>query len=80
MKSYHIQIYDTWGNLLWESRELTDDGQPKESWDGYYKGVLLQQDVYVWKAAATFIDGTTWEGQHYPSGEIKPTGTVTILR
>jgi len=80
LKTYHIWIYDTWGNQLWESTQLTDDGQPKESWDGYYKGELLQQDVYVWRVAATFIDDTTWKGQRYPSGEIKPTGTVTILR
>ncbi len=80
IKSYRIQIFDTWGNLLWESSKLTDKGEPAESWDGYYKGKLLQQDVYVWKVEAVFLDDTVWEGQHYPSGEVKPTGTVTILR
>jgi PKD repeat protein len=80
LKSYRIQIYDTWGNMLWESTKLTERGEPAESWDGYYNGQLLQQDVYVWKVEATFLDDTVWEGMHYPSGEIKPTGTVTILR
>ncbi|MFN5842849.1 MAG: PKD domain-containing protein [Bacteroidota bacterium] len=80
LKSYRIQIYDTWGNMLWESTKLTERGEPAESWDGYYNGQLLQQDVYVWKVEATFLDDTVWEGMQYPSGEIKPTGTVTILR
>jgi hypothetical protein len=66
--------------MLWESNKLTERGEPAESWDGYYNGQLLQQDVYVWKVEATFLDDTVWEGMHYPSGEIKPTGTVTILR
>jgi gliding motility-associated-like protein len=80
LKSYRIQIFDTWGNKLWESTKLTDRGEPAESWDGYYKGQLLPQDVYVWKIEAVFLDDTVWEGKHYPSGEIKPTGTVTIVR
>ena len=28
-------------------------------WDGYYKGKLSQQDVYVWKVKVEFADGTT---------------------
>jgi PKD repeat protein len=80
IKSYRIQIFDTWGNILWQSSKLTDKGEPAESWDGYYKGVLLQQDSYVWKVDAVFLDDSVWPGQLYPSGEIKPTGTVTILR
>jgi hypothetical protein len=39
-------------------------------WDGYYKGKLCLQDVYVWKILAT-----TFEGD-----EIKKTGDLLLLR
>jgi hypothetical protein len=39
-------------------------------WDGYYRGKLCQQDVYVWKAYAKFIDERT----------VNKVGDVTLLR
>ena len=48
---YNMSIYSRWGELLYESKNTT------EGWDGYYKGKLCIQDVYVWKITATFIDG-----------------------
>jgi gliding motility-associated-like protein len=40
--SFHLSIFDRWGELLFETKNLN------EGWDGYYKGNLVQQDVYVW--------------------------------
>jgi gliding motility-associated-like protein len=40
--SFHLSIFDRWGELIFETKNL------KEGWDGYYKGNLVQQDVYVW--------------------------------
>ncbi|MDX9905431.1 MAG: PKD domain-containing protein, partial [Bacteroidales bacterium] len=72
---YHIQVFDTWGNLIWESSEIVD-GNPSEGWDGKDKnGNEYPQDVYVWKAYAKFTDGTNWSGV-----EGKPYGTVTLIR
>ncbi|MDI1354675.1 MAG: PKD domain-containing protein [bacterium] len=48
---YELSIYSRWGELLFETKN------PKEGWDGYYKGVLCVQDVYVWKVVVTFLDG-----------------------
>ncbi|MCE3258576.1 MAG: Microbial collagenase precursor [Bacteroidetes bacterium] len=48
---YTLSIYSRWGELLFETKN------PEEGWDGYYKGKLCTQDVYVWKIVATFIDG-----------------------
>ncbi len=79
LKNYHMQVFDTWGNLLWET-SLLNDGHPAESWDGSYKGKLLQQDVYVWKCSATFLDNSVWKGMKYADGSRKPEGTITILR
>jgi len=79
IKEYHIVIYDTWGNLLWESSKLMNT-EPAESWDGYYKGKLLSPDVYVWKVRATFYDESTWKGKKYDNGVYRKSGTVTIVK
>jgi PKD repeat protein len=72
---YTIQIYDTWGNLIWQSSAL-EDGMPSEGWNGRDKdGKLYPQDVYVWRASAKFTDGTNWSGKN---GETY--GTVTLIR
>lgn len=40
--SFRLLIFDRWGELIFETKNL------KEGWDGYYKGNLVKQDVYVW--------------------------------
>jgi len=40
--SYHLSVFDRWGELIFETSNLN------EGWDGYYKGVVVQNDVYVW--------------------------------
>jgi PKD repeat protein len=62
LQYFHIAIYNTWGEILWESDKLDADGSPIESWDGTYEGKLVPIDVYIWKAEAVFRDGTFWEG------------------
>ncbi len=48
---YHLQIFNKWGELLFESKDVN------RGWDGYYRGQLAKQDVYVWKVRARFVDG-----------------------
>lgn len=48
---YHMMIFNRWGELIFESFD------PQIGWDGYYRGELCQQDVYVWKVNATFTNG-----------------------
>ncbi len=79
IKEYHVQIFSTYGQLLWESRELKE-GQPLEAWDGTLGGVLLPQDVYVWKAYAIFEDGSAWQGVENGNGGFKTMGSVILLR
>lgn len=72
---YTIQIFDTWGNLIWQSSAL-QDGMPAEGWNGRDAGGrLYPQDVYAWRATAKFIDGTYWSGKNG-----KNYGTVTLIR
>jgi large repetitive protein len=79
LKEYHMQVFSTYGQLIWESREI-DEGQPVEAWDGTYKGKILPQDVYVWKAFAIFEDGTSWRGNIDEAGNYKTMGSVILLR
>lgn len=72
---YSIQIFDTWGNLIWQSTALKD-GMPSEGWNGRdANGNLYPQDVYAWRASAKFADGTYWSGKNG-----KTYGTVTLIR
>jgi len=83
IKKYSVEVYNSWGNLLWSSVKLDENGSPEESWDGTYNGNLLPQDVYVWKIEAVFNDGTVWNsndaGDH-TNIDSKTYGTVTLLR
>ncbi len=63
-EKYLFSIYSRWGELLFETKN------PNEGWDGYYKGKMCTQDVYIWKIAATFIDGKTFS----------KTGDVLLLK
>ncbi|MFN8207738.1 MAG: PKD domain-containing protein [Bacteroidales bacterium] len=64
VREYHLEIYTRWGEKLFE----TDDVW--EGWNGYYKGKLCKQDVYVWKAKGVF-----WNGL-----EFLKAGDVTLLQ
>lgn len=80
LQSFELLIYDDWGNLIWSTSALDADGRPTEYWDGTFNGEPVQQDAYVWKASATFLNNQVWEGKEYPNGRLKRSGTVTIIR
>ena len=83
LEKFHLQVFDTWGKLLFETTELNTDGSPKISWNGTYfnNGTPLPQDAYVWKIVeAKFKNGKDWEGMSYNGGPAKRIGTVTLFR
>ncbi len=61
---YNMQIYNRWGEMLFEtnSREV--------GWDGYFKGKLCSQDVYIYKIRVKYITGE----------QSTKVGDVTLLR
>lgn len=61
---YELDIFSRWGELLFVSKDVNI------GWDGYYKGKLCTQDVYVWKIVATTLDGK----------KINKAGDVLLLR
>ena len=64
VESYQIQIYNRWGQLIYESIDIN------EGWNGLYKGQLAPQAVYVWKVSGTFVNGE----------EFRETGSVLLVR
>ena len=63
-KTFHIELFNRWGEMLWK----TDD--KNASWDGFYRGIEAQQDVYMWVIKVTAYDGEEYQYE----------GTVTLLR
>ena len=61
---YELNIFSRWGELLFVSKDITI------GWDGYYKGKLCTQDIYIWKINATSLDGK----------KIAKTGDLLLLR
>ena len=64
VEDYLFQVFNRWGELIFESNDL------KIGWDGYYKGKLCQDDVYIWKVNLKFKNGKSFT----------KTGDVTLLR
>ncbi len=61
--NYKLQIFNRWGVLIFESRDIN------RPWNGYYKGNLCQQGVYVW-----YVEGKYSNGRPF-----KKVGDVTLL-
>lgn len=61
---FHLMIFDRWGELIFETHDM------EEGWDGTYKGMDVQPDVYVWRVVCEYITGK--QGDHY--------GHVTVIR
>ncbi len=78
--TYHIGIWDLWGNLIWESTTV-DNTCPKDGWDGCdKKGKKLPSQNYIWRVKATFIDGTPWKGKKDHFGKYHTEGSLILLR
>lgn len=80
IESYRIQIYNTAGQLLYESTSLDQNGRPDEGWDGTYNGEDMPQGSYIWNIEAKFLNGTTWKGMPDEEGKLKRTGLLFIVR
>lgn len=52
-KKYELNIFNKWGELLFISTDVNI------GWDGYYRGELSKQDVYVYKIKVTYLDDRT---------------------
>ena len=62
--TYLLEIFNRYGEKIYESTDVNI------GWDGYYRGKLCPQDVYVYKCKCTFENGKIF----------KEIGNVTLLR
>ncbi|HRH70112.1 MAG TPA: PKD domain-containing protein [Flavobacteriales bacterium] len=51
VEEFRMRIFNRWGELIFESNDLNI------GWDGYYRGQLSPQDVYVVQTWFKFVDG-----------------------
>jgi gliding motility-associated-like protein len=63
VSEYKLQIFNRSGTLLFESNSIN------KGWDGYYKGRLVMQGVYVW-----YVEGKYANGKPF-----KKVGDITLL-
>ena len=80
LAAYTIKVFNTWGELVWSSSKIDQDGVPTETWDGTMRGSPAPQGVYVWYISAKFINGTEWKGMKYQGGTTTKTGPIHLIR
>ncbi|NQU32186.1 MAG: gliding motility-associated C-terminal domain-containing protein, partial [Bacteroidetes bacterium] len=79
LKSYRLEVYSAWGNLVFESTRLVD-GVPADGWDGTYENKEMPTGSYIWRVSAVFEDGTIWKGTDNGDGNTATSGSVTLIR
>ncbi len=63
-KTFEIKIFSRWGELLYQSKDIT------EGWDGKYRGESVQQDVYFYVINIEDLKGKVLDFK----------GTITLLK
>lgn len=80
IKKWDMQVFNSWGQLIFETTKLGSKGEPLEFWNGKYKGLDVPQGGYAWQISATFINGTEWKGMSYKGSAPKRAGIVNLIR
>ncbi len=57
-KIIFFKVFDRWGEELFSALNFQPN-DPRSRWDGTFRGVQSNQDVYVYVLQALFTDGTT---------------------
>jgi PKD repeat protein len=80
IKNWLMQIFNNYGQLVFQTTRLDSKGAPIDGWDGTFKGAPMPQGSYTWQVSATFINGTQWKGMSYNGGLPQRTGSVNLIR
>lgn len=65
VSSYHLQIFNRWGELIFESLDY------QEGWDGTYHGQIQMDGTYIWKIKVK---------KKYSDKKVELNGHVTLLK
>ncbi len=57
IESYDLNVYDRWGNHVFQATGLNSQEITTNGWDGTYDNSKAATGVYVWVAEISFIDG-----------------------
>ncbi|MDP9049094.1 MAG: gliding motility-associated C-terminal domain-containing protein, partial [Bacteroidota bacterium] len=81
IREWHMQIFNNYSQLVWETTKLNEKGAPIDGWDGTFNGKPAPQGVYIWQVSATFINGTEWKGNSYNNTSLpRRTGVIHLIR
>ncbi|PAW94504.1 hypothetical protein CKK33_13795 [Mucilaginibacter sp. MD40] len=80
LKEWRLQVFNNWGQLMWQTTALDSNGSPTEGWDGTYNGVAVPQGTYIWQATARFTNGSEWKGNSLKGELPKRTGVIHLIR
>lgn len=64
-----LEVYDRWGEHLFEKRHFLPN-DPSQGWDGSYQGSPVGPGVYIYYVVVEILDGRT----------VDLKGTVTLVR
>jgi gliding motility-associated-like protein len=70
ISQYEIRIYNRWGELVYNSRDLSELNDLSKGWDGTYKGQPQNTGTFVYYLTATDIAGKKFEKK----------GNLTLIR
>jgi gliding motility-associated-like protein len=65
-----MQVYDRWGELIFEAGDFLPELNNTVKWDGTFNGKMMNPGAYVYLIEVEFVDGTT----------LLYRGTVTLVR
>lgn len=65
-----LNVYDRWGNRVFNKSNFIPDDTFTDGWDGTFNGKLLESAVFVYHAVVRFKDGV----------ELPYTGAITLVR
>jgi len=52
-----LNVFNRWGNLVYEGKSLSKGDNLEEGWNGSFNGKRLPADVYAWVADVLYLDG-----------------------
>lgn len=55
VKTFKMDIFNRWGELVFHTEDINN------GWTGVYNGKISMQDVYVWKAEGTYLNGEPFD-------------------
>lgn len=63
--SYHLRIYNRWGEMVFETNELS------EGWNGEFKGAKAAEGTYLWMSEYTLLNENKLENKFYKNGTLQ---------